>query len=512
MSEATVLIRADANVAIGTGHVMRSLALAQAWQDQGGRAIFVSAEISPAIRRRLAEEGFLSITIPASRGAFDDAAATIQAARVHEAAWIVIDGYAFGIEFQRAIQSAGFKILCIDDGCDSTAFAADIVLNPNLHADKIAYERTAPETRILRGTKFALLRREFAGPATANREVPEKASRLLVTMGGSDPENLTLTAIQAACSPKCAGLEVIVVAGGSNPHVSGLQCAIGKNANLRLHVDPRNMPELMAWADLAVAAAGSTTWELCALGVPSILTDAALNQVAVARELAQRGIASFIPRTEFSAARLAESVRILAESAPARQLLSDRACQLLDGKGAARVVSAMRLPALRLRPARISDCRRIWEWASDAGVRTASFSPESIPWEKHSAWFREKIASPKSLILIAETSEGEPLGQFRVDLQNADEGEVDVSIADKYRGRGYGSWLIDCGARETFAQTSATKLYARIRAENEASRRAFEQAHFRRVPGAPVRGYTAVHYLRAREPQLAQEEQPNHGI
>jgi len=157
-----LLIRADADSRIGVGHVMRCLALAQAWQDSGGEAVFVATELPGGLEERLLHEGFQLIRIPAPVGGPEDAAATLAAARNHSAVWIVVDGYAFTASFLDALREAGSRVLAIDDMANLERYPVDVLLNQNLSATPAAYDgRAGSSTTLLLGPRFSLLRREF---------------------------------------------------------------------------------------------------------------------------------------------------------------------------------------------------------------------------------------------------------------------------------------------------------------------------------------------------------------
>ncbi len=134
MNAGALLIRADASPDIGTGHVMRCMALAQAWQDAGGRALFAATSITPAIKNRLSLEWCELVAVSATAGSLQDAQETIGIAKSCGAEWIVVDGYHFGQEYQRDLKSAGRKVLFLDDYGHAQTYSADFVLNQNLSA------------------------------------------------------------------------------------------------------------------------------------------------------------------------------------------------------------------------------------------------------------------------------------------------------------------------------------------------------------------------------------------
>ncbi|MGQ9755923.1 MAG: UDP-2,4-diacetamido-2,4,6-trideoxy-beta-L-altropyranose hydrolase, partial [Desulfotomaculales bacterium] len=192
----TLIIRADANAWIGTGHLMRCLALAQAWQDHGGKVVFITACNSPFLKQRLRNEGFDVVGLQYVHPDPADLKTTMNVLAVHPGAWLVLDGYHFDFTYQRLVKEAGHQLLVIDDMAHLDRYNADIVLNQNIHAHNLHYF-CEPYTRLLLGTKYVLLRREFWSWRNYKREVPEVAKKVLVTMGGSDPGNVTLKVIRA---------------------------------------------------------------------------------------------------------------------------------------------------------------------------------------------------------------------------------------------------------------------------------------------------------------------------
>ena len=218
-----LLVRCEASVAIGTGHVMRCLALAQAWQDAGGRAAFAMAMATPAVEERLRRESIEVVRLNAEPGSADDAKETIALAREKQASWVVVDGYGFGADYQAALKGAGMKVLFIDDNGHAEHYPADLVLNQNAHANEALYRNRESSTRMLLGPRYALLRREFAARRGWKREIPAIARNVLVTMGGSDPDNFTREAVGGVRAVKDESLRIRVLAGGSNPHFASLE-------------------------------------------------------------------------------------------------------------------------------------------------------------------------------------------------------------------------------------------------------------------------------------------------
>ncbi len=344
MSAGTLLVRADASVQMGTGHLMRCLALAQAWQDAGGEVVFAVGESPPAIETRLRAERIRLAPVQTLPGSAQDSMRLGELASNCQPDWVVVDGYQFSGEYHASIRRRGCRVLVVDDCGSCGQNGADMVLNQNLHAHEELYRNLERDTELLLGPKFAMLRREFSRWRGWRRDIAPVGRKILITMGGSDPENFSAQVCRALEGLRVDDVEIRIAVGSSNPHIASLQSIAEKwGGALRLEQNVSDMPELMAWADVAVASAGSTCWEICMLGLPSVLLVLAENQLPVARELSHMGIAIHASSDEQAMKEgMCGRVRSLLLASGLRREMSQRGCGLVDGGGAERVVAAMR--------------------------------------------------------------------------------------------------------------------------------------------------------------------------
>jgi UDP-2,4-diacetamido-2,4,6-trideoxy-beta-L-altropyranose hydrolase len=495
-----LLIRADASVAMGTGHVMRMIALAQAWKQSGGNAVFVSANITPPLEQKIWDEGFGIENITNVPGGLGDLTATRAAVSAHAAGGdsvsVALDGYQFDGSFQSGLKEAGCRLLVVDDYGHADSYHADFVLNQNISARDALYARKNWGTELLLGPRFALLRREFLDNRGAERTIPERATKLLVSLGGADADNVTKKVIEALAG---SGLEVKVAVGGSNPHLESLreaaQAATAGGTRVDLAVNANNMPELMHWADMAIAAGGSTCWELAFSGLPSMFIILADNQEQNARELERQGFGLCLGRhTDLTGGPLRDAVDRLAGEAACRAAFALRGKELVDGLGAQRVAARLRGGLdLELLPATEADFELLWQWANDPVTRASSFKSSSIPWEEHKNWCHAKLKDACCRLWMVETPTLGKIGIVRFDCAGP-EATISISLAPEARGKGYGHGIITAACQQLF-QSSETKLVrAVIKPENKASIRAFEQAGFLRGEDTAVNHQTAQQY------------------
>jgi UDP-2,4-diacetamido-2,4,6-trideoxy-beta-L-altropyranose hydrolase len=495
----TMLVRADASVEIGTGHVMRCVALAQGWRDSGGEVCFAQAETTPALAKRLEIEGFDTLAIDFKAGSTGDARHTVELARARSSSWIVVDGYGFGAEYQNLLKHADMKVLLLDDYGQSPDYSAQYVLNQNFSADTRLYDRRALDTRLLLGPSYALLRREYKKWREWQREIPVAARKVLVTLGGSDPKNATANVIGALQGISDLDFEVKVLVGQSNPHVKALQTLCENRGSMRLLLAADDMPDLMSWADIAITGGGTTLWETAFMGLPSLVLVLAENQVASARACDEAGVCKSLGRVEgLTDKALVEELWRLAVDQTLRQEMSRRGRTLVDGLGCDRVIARLRSASVALRRAHEGDCRLIWEWTNDPGTRAVSFSSDPIPWDSHREWYASKQRDEHCFFYIATNANHLPLAQVRFDVDDR-EAVVSLNVAPEARGQGLGPALIVAGADRIFSDSEAQLLHAYIKPENFPSVQAFRKAGFTEEASGQVRGYNARHFTLERK-------------
>ena len=472
---------------------MRCIGLGQAWKASGGTVLFATYCESEVLRSRLnAEEfGYIPVHAPHSHPSdldtittlLDDLCATEQRDRV----FVVLDGYHFDASYQRTIKNKGFRLLCIDDYGHAGQYCADVILNQNLSADTSLYPNCSPYTRFLLGPEYALLRKEFFVWKSWKRDIPVVAKKVLVTMGGADHDNVTLKVVHELRETAIPNMEVAVLLGPANPHRDEIEHALNL-APFRssLLVSVENIPEIMAWADVAIAAGGSTSWELAFMGLPSLLLILADNQQAICEKLEEAEVSvnlGWHNKTRIGAiAKVAVNVM---KDEKARKIMSVKGRSLVDGAGGLEVVKCLKGGYITFREVRKEDCRLVWKWANDPNIRAVSFSADPISWEDHVRWFTAKMNDSAHMFYILLNLNDEPVGQVRFSL-NGKEAVISASIAPRFQGNGYGSQGIRLAVAELFTHLDIDVIRAHIKSGNLKSVKAFSRAGFREETGAAV--------------------------
>jgi UDP-2,4-diacetamido-2,4,6-trideoxy-beta-L-altropyranose hydrolase len=324
-----IVLRADGGSDVGLGHVMRMYALAEHARASGFAVTLVSASLPARLRARLASLGVDVVVVDVEVGAEADADACVAACADADA--FVGDGYRFDAAFYRRIADANVVVAALDDHGTAVDADVDVVLNQNLSAGAYRYRAR----HVLRGPRFALLRREFA---TVD-ERPPTERRVAFAFGGADVAGLVPIALDAVAF--LAEYRAVFLVGGATRNDDLLKkSAVALGDHVDFLVDVEHVSSIVKGCSAAVVAAGSTTWEMCALGIPQLIAVVAENQRAHAAALVEAGAALQL-QLPTSAAAMAKAVTALLASVDLREKLRTTGRQLVDGLGAPRFLDAL---------------------------------------------------------------------------------------------------------------------------------------------------------------------------
>jgi len=341
-----LFIRSDASTAMGSGHIMRCIALAQAWQEKGGYVTFLSHCQNEALQQRIIKEGLEFVFVERPHPDPADLKQVTERLRNFRNGsgipWIVLDGYHFTPDYQKALRAENYKLLVVDDMIHLNHYHADILLNQNIHAPKLKYT-CDKETIKLLGCDYVMLCREFFRYKKLRRHTERSAKKILVTLGGVDSDNVILKVIKALSFIKDPELEVKIAVGSLNSNINSLKTALSISpCTFHLLFNVSNMPSLLSWADLAISGGGSTCWELAFFGIPFLVIVLAKNQADIAAGLDDAGAAINIGwHSNLKVDSIFKNIFELIRDNEKRNLLSQTSISLVDGRGTERILSEM---------------------------------------------------------------------------------------------------------------------------------------------------------------------------
>ncbi len=491
MESMKVAIRTDASIAIGSGHLMRCLTLAeQMRRKKNAKVHFISRNLEGNLHDKIRAAGFCLhilprhspdkslkdysawLTVPQNVDATETKAVLRELGNVHR---LVIDSYALDIEWEQEMRPLADEIFVIDD-LANRAHDCDILLDQNFYLDKEKrYLGLVPENcRLLLGPRHALLREEFYEARKRLGKRDGSLRNILVFYGGSDLTNETIKALHALQSFHDAQPEITadVIVGAGNPHKHEIKalCESPSAAGwMRYHFQVDNMAEMMTHADMMLGAGGSTTWERCFLELPSIVTATAENQEKIAEDCATAGYITYLGK----AAEVSEAHILSALHAAAVERLAEQTARMREMFG----VDDMH--PLSLRKATKADAEILFRWRNDPDARANSFHTEPIPYEEHIAWLETTLRNPaQEIYILCKT--GTPVGQVRLSSENGT-AAISYSIDAEYRGQGYGRAILRLAENLCAERGNPSTLCGYVKKQNIASQVIFEKLGYTRT-------------------------------
>jgi len=331
-----VLFRADGNLQIGSGHIMRCLSLADAFRENGEGVVFITADdcFQDVIQKRGYECAVLHTKYEHMEAELPALLPLLQKFRPR---CVLLDGYFVTPDYMAAIRKTA-PLIYIDDQ-NFFDYPADLVVNYTLYADQLPYPQNK---RYLLGPDYALLRKEFQN--VPKRQAAERAKHILVSTGGADSEHVALSCVRYLREQREGGITYHVVLGGMNPDTAEIARSAAGHDSIVLHRQVSDMCALMLQCDAAISAGGTTLFELCACGLPTVTYILADNQIMNAASFSGAGLmlcAGDVRQDRQFTAHIFELLKTLRKNQALRQKMAEQMQILVDGFGATRLAKAI---------------------------------------------------------------------------------------------------------------------------------------------------------------------------
>ena len=498
------VIRVDASLIMGTGHVMRCLTLAEELKKNENLSIHFVSRLHDGNLCKLIEQcGFFMHRLPEPSQSFvtadtlahaewlgvhwqqdaDETLAVIESLH-SKPIWLVVDHYGLDSRWEGYLRSSIQQILVIDDLADRS-HNCDILLDQNMIENQdIRYVALVNDScRLLLGPRYALLQMIYS---ELHKQVvlrEGQIKRILIYFGGADRGNFTGISLQAFLNIEREDLEVDVVIGCVCPHEQAIRDFVRGKENIHIHRNLPSLAPLMLKADLAIGAAGTTSWERFCMGLPTLGLSLADNQKPIAEFLHKKDLLYWLGHgKDVDCERLTKRLREVV-SQGLKQRWSQVCYEAVDGKGGRRVVDSMFISAsgtpLTVRRAAASDEVLLLEWANDPETRRNSFSNKVITSDEHHAWFHKQLGDVKRCcFFIIEDPEKNSIGQVRFEREHKRKFSVSYSLSKGCRGKDMGRRMLEVALEKFLTNRKKIIIVARVKRDNIPSQKIFQKLNF----------------------------------
>lgn len=483
--------RVDASAVIGTGHFMRCFALASYLKSKGETIIFLSRFLDPKLRALLQSNGIEFYELEKSHSKYisaddydswlgvswqDDIEEVGENLEKESVDWLIVDHYAIDQKWEREARRYAKKIFVIDD-LSNRPHDCDLLLDQNLCGEslkRVRYEAWVPPScHCLIGPTYALLRSEFLESSRAKRRASQRGiSRLFISFGGADVLNQTEKVLKAL---ETTDFRTDVVIGTLNPHREQLERFCSKRKNMTCYVGVERMAELMDQADLAIGSAGTTVWEQCALGLPSLIIPVAKNQLRNAELLEKNGASiHFGWHEEVTPEKIYKEVFRLNREPQRLSEMSKAGRKLVDGRGVSRLskilAEALRAPqapeGFRFELINHRHTLSILKWRNEVSLRQNFLDQRTLTEEGQRFFLDDYFLKDRLDFVLIDERRNWPIGVFN--LKNIQtKPEIGQLIGEsEYRGRGLGKEATRLVVQFALKTLGLKSVCARVKEKN----------------------------------------------
>lgn len=337
-----IVVRADGNQTIGMGHVMRCLAIAAALKNGGNQVLFITADTQP--EAIIKAWGFECEVLDSDYTSMEQEIPVLQKLIIGINNLILVDSYYVTKHYFEQLHFFG-KVVYIDD-CMKEVYPVDSLINYNIYGESLPYRNNYPDTtELLLGSIYAPIRSEFK---MSEYVLKHQVINVLITTGGGDSLHISKALASEILKDTEGDFSKVIfhiVCGPMNPDYELLAELADKTNHIQIHKNVSNMAELMKQCDIAISAAGSTLYELCALGIPTITFSFAENQVQCAVEFAARtfmvNAGNYAKDKEKVIGHIKRTLCRWIGDYPTRKLVASSMNLIVDGMGTKRIAEKL---------------------------------------------------------------------------------------------------------------------------------------------------------------------------
>ena len=432
-------IRVDASTQLGSGHVMRCITLAQQLSKQSANVVFICQTLEGHLISLIQNNGFEVFKMPLLCE-LEDAHFTLKLLTQNHINCLIVDHYLLSKHWESQLRPHLKLLMVIDD--IAREHDCDLLLDQNAQPTGRYNHKLSEGATTFLGMDFIILRDEFQNPKTTHRQ---QIKDLMVFFGSSDPNNISSRCLAIIQKYLPSDIHIHVITGLQNPHLDALKQHC-KTTQCDLYIQTNDIHNIMHKCDFALVSGGTLTYECIAMALPCAVLSFADNQIPAAQHLHKLQLVNYLgdarSLTDTDIKQGLQNVFKHYQShwqsivhhfnkinVTGKHIIAD---WLLHGPKAQNCF---------LRKVKLHDCRLLWQWANDPLTRKNAFNQQTIDFDSHKIWFKQKLLSNEDLFYILDSHYG-AIGQVRLDYENTSY-RLSYSIAKPYRGLGLSKIMLN---------------------------------------------------------------------